>query len=116
MGTRKKPTPQDLRVIELVSSNVRRLMDAMDWSEHDLAKESGVSQKAINNLLNRTTGCTITTAEKLARPFGLTGWQLMLENVSADAAFSNTLTEIVKKLMKADKKGRDFILSAVERI
>lgn len=102
-------------MIERVSGNVRRLMDAMDWSEHDLSKRSGVSQKAINNLLNQTTGCTITTAEKLARPFGLTGWQLMLEEIPPDGAFSTTLTQIVTKFLRADKKGRDFILSAVER-
>jgi plasmid maintenance system antidote protein VapI len=104
-----------LRVIEIVSFNLRRLMDAMDWSEHELAKRSKVSQKAINNLLNRTTGCTITTADKLARPFGLTGWQLMLENIPLDAAFSATLTQVVVKLVRTDKKGREFILSAAER-
>lgn len=102
-------------MIERVSGNVRRLMEAMDWSEHDLAKKSGVSQKAINNLLNKTTGCTITTAEKLARPFGLTGWQLMLNELPADAAFANSLTQLVARFLKADQKGRDFILGAAER-
>jgi hypothetical protein len=90
-------------------------MKAMDWSEHDLAKKSGVSQKAINNLLNRTTGCTITTAEKLARPFGLTGWQLMLEDIPADDAFASTLSQLVVKFLHTDKKGRAFILDAAER-
>ena len=90
-------------------------MKAMDWSERDLAKKSGVSQKAINNLLNRTTGCTITTAEKLARPFGLTGWQLMLEEIPSDAAFGNTLTNLVVKFLNSDKRGRAFILDAAER-
>lgn len=103
-------------MIERVSGNVRRLMTAMEWSEHDLAKKSGVSQKAINNLLNRATGCTITTAEKLARPFGLSGWQLMIEEVPADEAFANTLTQVVRKFLRADEKGREFILSAAERV
>lgn len=103
-------------MIERVSANVRRLMTAMDWSEHDLAKKSGVSQKAINNLLNQATGCTITTAEKLARPFGLSGWQLMIEDIPADHAFSSTLTEVVRKFLRADEKGREFILSAAERV
>ena len=98
-----------------VSENVRRLMAAMDWSEHDLAKRSGVSQKAINNLLNHSTGCTVTTAEKLARAFGLTCWQIMLDDVPADAAFSNTLSQLVFKFLKTDKKGRAFIVDAADR-
>jgi transcriptional regulator with XRE-family HTH domain len=102
-------------VIDQVSENVRRLMTAMDWSEHDLAKRSGVSQKAINNLLNRTTGCTITTAHKLAAPFGLTGWQLMIQDIPADAAFASTLTHIVCKFLKSDASGRAFILNAADR-
>lgn len=102
-------------MIDLVSGNVRRLMDAMGWSEHELARRSRVSQKAINNLLNKTNGCTITTADKLARPFGLTGWQLMLENIPADAAFGGTLTQIIAKFLKADPKGREFIRDAVDR-
>lgn len=115
MGTRKKLTAAERQVIDLVSANVRRLMTAMEWSEHQLAKKSGVSQKAINNLLNRTTGCTITTADKLARPFGLTGWQLMLEDIPADAAFGGTLTQIIAKFLKADTKAREFIRDAVDR-
>lgn len=102
-------------MIDTVRSNVRKLMDSMDWSEHDLARHSGVSQKAINNLLNQVTGCNITTADRLARPFGLTGWQLMLEDLPADTAFATTLTRVVAKFLTADKRGRDFILSAVER-
>lgn len=115
MGTRPKPTTQELAVIDTIRRNVRRLMEAMDWSEHDLAKRSRVSQKAINNLLNGATGCTITTAEKLARPFGLTAWQIMLEDIQPDAAFSSTLTKIVCKVLKTDSAGRAFILNAAER-
>jgi transcriptional regulator with XRE-family HTH domain len=115
MGTRKKLSLEETKVIDLVSANVRRLMKAMDWSEHDLARKSGVSQKAINNLLNKTTGYTITTAEKLAKPFGLTGWQLMIEKVPADAAFANTLTHLVVKFLTTDDQGRAFIRSAADR-
>lgn len=115
MGTRKKLPPEEARVIATVSSNVRNLMLSLDWSEHDLAKKSGVSQKAINNLLNRTTGCTITTADKLARPFGLTGWQLMLEKLPTDAAFGSTMTQIMAKILATDDEGRKFILSVAER-
>lgn len=116
MGIRPKPSREEMRVIGLVSSNVRRLMKARDWSEHDLARKSGVSQKAINNLLNQVTGCTLTTAEKLAAPFGLNGWQLMVEEIPADAAFASTLTGIVVKFMRTDEKGRDFIRAAAERV
>lgn len=115
MGTRKKLTPEERAVIATVSTNVRNLMASMDWSEHDLARESGVSQKAINNLLNKVTGCTITTADKLARPFGLKGWQLMLEKLPTDAAFGSTMTQIMSKILNTDEAGRAFILSVAER-
>lgn len=116
MRTEPKPSDEERQLIELVSSNVRRLMKAMDWSEHDLAKKSGMSQKAINNLLNMSTGCTITTAEKLAKPFGLTGWQLMAGELPADVAFGNSLTQIVVKFLKTDDKGRALIRDVAERV
>lgn len=107
--------PEEARVIGVVSANVRRLMRSMEWSEHDLARRSGVSQKAINNLLNQATGCTITTADKLARPFGLQGWQLQLPDIPPDAAFANSLTNIVVKWIHTDERGREFISHAADR-
>lgn len=102
-------------VVEEVSANLRRLLDTMGWSEHDLARRSNVSQKAINNLLNKFTGCTITTAHKLAAPFGLTGWQIQLPNVNAEAGLNDKLDIVIRKFLKTDQKGREFIMSAIER-
>jgi transcriptional regulator with XRE-family HTH domain len=87
-----------------VSRNLRALPDTMQWSEHDLARRSHVSQKAINNILNGSTGCTVSTAEKLAIAFGLHGWQLMLENAPTDAALSSTLTGIVDFMLNAGQR------------
>lgn len=61
-----------------VATNLRALLDLREWSEHDLAKKSGVAQKTINNILNMRTAATIETAQSLATPFGLTNWHLLI--------------------------------------
>lgn len=53
----------------ILARNVRGLMDHHGWSEHDLAKRSGVSQKAINNLLNVKSAPTLDTIDMLAAAF-----------------------------------------------
>ncbi len=42
------------------------------WSEYHLAKEAGISQSTLSNLINRGNNPSIYTLEKIAHAFGLT--------------------------------------------
>ena len=50
----------------------RKLMNARDWSEYRLAKETGLSQSTIANLFKRNTVPSITTLETICKGFGIT--------------------------------------------
>lgn len=61
----KKPALQKL--IEAIQAALRE----REWSQADLAKKSGVSQKTISNILRDRGDTTIATAEALAEALGL---------------------------------------------
>lgn len=42
------------------------------WSEYHLAKEAGISQSTLSNLINRGNNPSVYTLEKIAHAFGLT--------------------------------------------
>ena len=42
------------------------------WSEYRLAKESGISQSTLSNLINRGNNPSVYTLEKISQAFGLT--------------------------------------------
>ena len=42
------------------------------WSEYHLAKEAGISQSTLSNLINRGNNPSVYTLEKIANAFGLT--------------------------------------------
>ena len=67
---------------ETLIKNLTILMAAKDWSNRDLAKKSGVSDRHIGKILNRESVCSIDIAEKLAQAFDLTGWQLITPNLA----------------------------------
>lgn len=109
-----KRTPNTLPR-EAVAANLRDLMRLRKWSEHELAKRSGVAQKTINNVLNRKSACSIETAEHLARPFNLAGWHLMIPGLPKVLIDSPTLFTLVQDWMTASDEGRDLIERLAKR-
>lgn len=69
---------------EILSSNLRALIDLHEWSERALAEKSKVAQKTINKILNQQSSPTAEITEKLAKAFGLNGWQLMFPDLPTD--------------------------------
>ncbi len=51
---------------------ISELREERHWSEYHLAKEAGISQSTLSNLINRGNNPSIYTLEKIARAFGLT--------------------------------------------
>lgn len=53
-------------------NRISKLREERHWSEYHLAKEAGISQSTLSNLINRGNNPSIYTLEKIAHAFGLT--------------------------------------------
>jgi transcriptional regulator with XRE-family HTH domain len=98
-----------------ISDNVAELMRLRGWSEYDLAKASGVSQKAINNIINRRTAANMDTADALAKPFGLDCWVLLIPNLKKHIAESPSLQQLVRHWISSAPAGQALISHVAER-
>lgn len=99
-----------------VSKNLRMLLDLMmDGNQSELARQSGVSQRHISDIINGRTECTYPIAGALAAPFGLTGWHLQLPDLPKDLVASPAIARLVAAYIKADADGREFMDAAAAR-
>lgn len=111
MGTRIRRN--DTR--KTVSHNLRALLDMRKWSEHDLAKASGIAQKTINNILTGKSACTVDTAGALAKAFNLQAWHLLIPDLPKELVTSPSLGAIVADWISATPEGRDHIEMVARR-
>lgn len=66
-------------IADIVAANLESLMeDRAISSDNALAKLAGVNQKTVWRILNKRQSPTVGTMEKLAKPFGLQAWQLLI--------------------------------------
>lgn len=100
---------------DTLARNLGALMKSSGKSEHVLAKESGVSQKTINNILNRRSAPTIDTADKLARPFGLRSWHLMLPIDSAEILNTRSFETLLTHYVSSTADGREYITRVADK-
>lgn len=74
-----------------------------------LAKESGVSQKTINNIEKARLDPRISSVEKLAKAFSTEAYILM-------APSDENLLPILKAYAQTDSRGRELLLSAADAV
>lgn len=91
------------------------LMRWKDWNQSDLARESGVSQRHISDVLRGLSDCTTEMAEQLAAPFGMRAWQLMLPDLTEELLTSTNLKIIFETYLK-HPGGRKLIDGAAEMV
>lgn len=106
-----RPTPSDN-----LAENLRMLMQAFGInSNRDLARQSGVSDRMIGRILNRESSATVDIVEKLGRPFGLTGWEMIMPKLHLDLLRSGKLERLIENYYMASDEGRDLIDHIAER-
>lgn len=84
-------------------------MAAKGWTQQELARRSGVSQRMISGILREEMGCSIETAQALGEAFGLTGWQMIVPDLSDDLESAPGLTTIIKGYTATDRAGRELM-------
>lgn len=96
--------------------NVARLMEHTGMSQRELAKEAGISQRAVGYLLQykdiNDRHPTTSTIEAVAQVFNLDAWQLMIPDQPLELLLSPRLKLHTKDYMEVGEDGR----AAVDRI
>ena len=64
-----------------LAENVRRCLDEREWSESELARRSGVSQKQVNNIVRERNGCSVEALHELGQALGVPYWLLLMPNM-----------------------------------
>ena len=100
---------------QTLSENLRYLLKRNGWSEAELARRSGVSQKTVNNAVNMTKSTKIETAEALAKPFGLESWHLTLPDLPSDIESGGMMTSLIKSYLMSSDDSRLHIVAIAER-
>lgn len=97
------------KTTDTLSHNLRELMKAYKFSKQDLAKKSGISDRMIAYVLAKEKTPTVDLADALAKPFGLTGWQLLIPDLSVELARAGKLEKLVSNYSQSSDKGREYI-------
>jgi transcriptional regulator with XRE-family HTH domain len=80
------PNIQSAAVRQTLSVNVRACLLERRWSESELARRSGVSQKQINNIVRQRTGCGVELLHELGRALGVPYWLLLVPSLGQATA------------------------------
>lgn len=100
---------------ETLAANLRFLMKLKGWNESELARQSKVSQKTINNIMHRVYRPKVETCEQLAQPFGLSAWHLILPSLAQDIQAGGTITRLIEAYLGSPEEGQKIILGIAER-
>jgi len=93
--------------------NVKKLMALKGFSQQKLAKNSGISQRAISNLVANNSllkSPSVSTAESIARGLGVSLEELLNHDCAAVAPREDDpyadLSYLIRNFMAADSEGR----------
>lgn len=109
-GMKKRP-----HTTEVISKNLRALMDLQKMSVSELAKASGVSPRMIQYVLDRERTPSVEIADDLGVALGVTGWLLMLHDLDYALAKSGRISDLIKNYMDDPDDTRAYLDSVAKR-
>lgn len=109
LGMKTRPKTTDTLVV-----NLRALMRASKIKTPQLATQSGVSLRMIKYILSGERKPTVELADALAKPFGITGWQIIMPGLPIELAKSGRLDKLIHNYSESQEKGRTYIDSVAE--
>lgn len=86
--------------------SVRTMLRNLEWSETELARRSGVSQKHINNITREKLGCSVEGLYEIAKAFNMPAWQMLIWGRSSSDASAQKLEKLVVTYLNADNSLR----------
>jgi transcriptional regulator with XRE-family HTH domain len=67
------------QIRRVLARNLKHLLAQAEMSENALAKKIKLSQKQVNNITSRRTGCGIDALQEIAGIFGVEPWMLIFD-------------------------------------
>ena len=99
----------------VLSRNLRHLMKMRDWTQQDLSKKSGVSQRTISNMLTEEKVPTLDTVDKVAAAFGLNLWHMIMPKLVEDLENGSSIRGLIDDYFGSDPAGKRLILQVADR-
>ena len=100
---------------QTLARNLCLLMERHGLSCADLAKASGVSAKAINNMQRCRASPSLDTVEAVARVFGLNLWHLIMPGLPDDLVESPAIRKLVETFAALPPEGREHVEQTARR-
>lgn len=73
-------------VRETLARNVRSCLEVLEWSQSELARRSGVSQKQVNNIVRERNGCSVEALYEIGVALSVPFWLLLMPNMGRAVA------------------------------
>ena len=101
------------RPAEIIADNLRTLKkDRQIASDNAMAKLAEVDQKSVWRIMRHEQSPTIDMLEKLAKPFGLHAWQLLIPNLDPKNPPVFVMTDTERDLYcKMARMASEFVAS-----
>lgn len=94
------------KIRAVLAKNVRALLEQHQWSENELARRCGVSQKQVNNITMHRTGCGIDALDSIAHSFAIEPWQLLVPGTAKEDDMPQRTGRFLASYFKAAPKDR----------
>jgi transcriptional regulator with XRE-family HTH domain len=96
---------------DALAENVQALMDLRGWTQTRVAKEGGLAQRTVSNVLNKTNDPGTEVIEALGRAFGVPGWTLLIPKVPSKVLDSQELPNLVNTYLEAASKPLSTVIA-----
>lgn len=100
---------------ESIINNIRMLLKEFHWRVPQLELKSGVPRTTIYSILNKNRIPGIDTTDQIAQAFGLTGWELLYPNLTADLAKRGKLEQLIDQYSNASQAAQDYVNEILNR-
>lgn len=97
-----------------LARNLKLLMAAAGLKAPEVARQSGVDPKTVNNMLHGRYDPRPEKADQVAAVFGLSGWQLLVPDLPMDMLANGKLDELIANYVSASPEGRVSISRVAE--
>lgn len=94
---------------------IRGYMQARNWTEYRLAKESGLSQSTITNMFTRHTAPSVPTLEAICSGFGITLSQFFSGSDNL-VELSDEQMEVFQKWSTLTKRQKQLVSELIDNM
>jgi transcriptional regulator with XRE-family HTH domain len=105
----------DRNTRQIVAANVRRLRNALNWSQSTLGKKAGIAQTAVSSV-EQPDGKSpqLDTLEALATALNVPTWTLLIDADDLTAAKMTTLDVLAKSFAHLPASGQEQVTRVAE--